>query len=116
MLTQTGKELADVGRSLSWQAFEAFVHHANVGSALAKELNPDVSEWTTVYKTNVILADIFDVLSAINANLCAVGSGKKPKKPPTYPRKKQKPKKQMTIAEMREAIDRKRAERNARND
>ena len=53
-----------------------------------KELNPDVSEWSSATKTNAILADIFDVLALINANLMAIGSGRPAKKPKPYPRPK----------------------------
>jgi hypothetical protein len=37
-------------------------------------------------KTNGILADIWDALMLINANLIAMGSGKRAKEPRTYPR------------------------------
>lgn len=55
-----------------------------------RELNPDISAWSTTLKTNAILADIFDVLAMINANLNAIGSGKPAKKPKLYPRPNQK--------------------------
>ena len=55
-------------------------------SALFRELRPELAQWSTAAKTNALLADIFDVLSAINANLCAKGTGKKPKRPKPYPR------------------------------
>jgi hypothetical protein len=51
-----------------------------------RELRPDLSQWSTTAKTNAILADIYDMLAAINANLCAKGSGKKAKRPKPYPR------------------------------
>ena len=44
-------------------------------------------------KTNAILADIFDVLAQINANLVAMGSHKKAKEPKYYPRPGNEPKK-----------------------
>lgn len=37
-------------------------------------------------KTNAILADIYDILATINANLVAIGSRKRPKQPHRYPR------------------------------
>ena len=55
-------------------------------SATARKLHPDYAEWVTQEKTNAILADIFDMLSIINANLLAIGSGKRPKRPKPYPR------------------------------
>lgn len=44
-----------------------------------------MSKWATARQTNIILADIFDKLAAINVNLMALG-GKKPKQPAAYPR------------------------------
>ena len=55
-----------------------------------KELNPDLSTWSSTVKTNAILADIYDVLATINANLMAIGSGKAAKRPKPYPRPNQK--------------------------
>ena len=51
-----------------------------------KELNPDLAEWSNVVKTNAILADIFDVLAMINANLVALGNRKPIRQPKLYPR------------------------------
>ena len=51
-----------------------------------RELRPDLAQWATLSKTNALLADIYDELAAINANLCAKGTGKKPKRPKPYPR------------------------------
>ena len=50
-----------------------------------KELNPDVHEWSTRFKTNRILADVYNILAQINANLVAVGSGNPATKPDPYP-------------------------------
>ncbi len=55
-------------------------------SALAREINPEAYIWSSRAKTNALLADIYDLLSVINANLCAKGTGKKPKTPKPYPR------------------------------
>lgn len=55
-------------------------------SALARELNPKFSIWATRMKTNAILADLYDVLAVINANLVAGMSKKKPKTPKRYSR------------------------------
>lgn len=46
----------------------------------------DKSVWATVVKTNFILADIFDAISQLNANIVAIGSGKPAKKIVPYPR------------------------------
>ena len=55
-------------------------------SALVKEMRPDISEWGTTLKTNMLLADVWDVLAMINANLVAIGSKKHAKAPKPYPR------------------------------
>lgn len=86
MLTKTGHELEDVGRTLSWRALGSFVSNLSPDSALAREINPKISVWATQAKTNAILADLFDLLAMINANLVAVGSGKRARKPKRYDR------------------------------
>ena len=53
---------------------------------MGRAVRPDLAEWGTASKTNAILADIYDVLAMINANLVALGSGKKAKIPKDYPR------------------------------
>ena len=53
---------------------------------MARELDPDLSAWGSTIKTNAILADIYDVLALINANMVAMGSGKRAKKPKPYKR------------------------------
>ena len=86
LLTQTGYTFDDIGRTLSWGAFESFLSHVRPDSAIISEENPDVGIWASALKTNAILADIFDVLSLINTNLMAIGSGKRGKMPKPYPR------------------------------
>lgn len=86
LLTKTGHELRDVGRTLSWQALASFILHLDENSALYRELNPEQSLWAQTIKTNGLLADIHDMLAQINANLVAVGTHKKAKKPKPYPR------------------------------
>jgi len=51
-----------------------------------------MSEWSNAVKTNEILADIYDMLAMINANLIAVGNKKNAKAPKPYPRPGAKPK------------------------
>ena len=51
-----------------------------------RELNGDDSVWSALIKTNGILADIYDQLAQINANLCAIGSRSKAKPVSPYPR------------------------------
>ena len=86
LLVRTGFNLDDVGRALPWSTFGAFLSHAEPDSALAAELHPELAEWSTVLKTNQILADIFDILAVIQATLAAKGGKKKPQKPKPYPR------------------------------
>lgn len=85
-----GYELKDVGRSLSWDALLSFISNLGPDSYVAKEVEPELHDWTTTFKTNKILADIYDVLAMINANLVALGTKKQAKKPKPYPRLKNK--------------------------
>jgi len=86
LLTQTGYSLDDVGRGLSWSALDSFIKNTSPNGALIREMRPDIFQWSSTAKTNALLADIYDMLAAINANLCAKGSGRKPKRPKPYPR------------------------------
>ena len=86
LLTQTGHEVNDIGRTLSWDALDSFLSKVGADSALAMEMDPELSVWSTTFKTNVILADIWNQLAMINANLVAHASRKKAKAPKMYPR------------------------------
>lgn len=86
LLVKTGHELADVGRTLSWGALASFITHEETGSALSRELSGEYALWTEPIKTNGILADIFDMLAQINANLVAIGEHSKAKPVRPYPR------------------------------
>ena len=86
LLMMTGHSLDDLGRTLSWSALRSFLNHIEINGELARELDPDLSKWSGTLKTNALLADIYDLLAMINANVCAMGSGKRAKKPKTYPR------------------------------
>lgn len=93
-------------------------------SALSEEMNADYHIWATATKTNGILADIYDMLAQINANLVAIGESKASKTPKTYPRpgveEKQENVKHFGSAlprgEFRKWLEKKRKERNGRND
>lgn len=63
-----------------------FVTHLDERSAFAKKVGPEAAEWGSITKTNFILADIFDMLSAINYNLRQIGGGKSIQKPKPYKR------------------------------
>ena len=86
LLTLTGHELEDVGRSLSWGALGAFLRKASPQGAIASDLYPDHVPWMQTMQTNVILADIYDVLTQINSNIVGGLSHKKAKKAQKYPR------------------------------
>lgn len=86
LLTRTGHELRDVGNTLSWRALASFVLHDGDNSALAREIDSEHTLWAQTLKTNGLLADIYDVLAQINANLVAVGNRKQAKHVPPYPR------------------------------
>ena len=66
------------------------MRHLPIDSVTGQELHPEYARWATRTKTNVILADIFDVLAQINANLVAIGSHMPAKQPNPYPRPVQK--------------------------
>jgi hypothetical protein len=85
-LLKYGYELKDIGRSLSWGALSSFVANLDLDSSVSKELNHDLYSWNTTFKTNTILADIFDILALINANIVAIGSHQHTKQPQRYPR------------------------------
>ena len=69
MITSAGVELNDVGGSLSWGAFASFVKNLGYDSAVFRAQHPNMAEWGSTLKTNIILADLFDVLCQINANM-----------------------------------------------
>lgn len=109
--------MSDIGRRLSWDALDSFVKNLRPDSATAREMNPELAVWATQAKTNAILADIFDLLSGINANLVAMATGKRAKRTKQYPRpgKKDKNVQQiggrenaMPVAKMREWLEEKR--------
>lgn len=89
-MTRAGFTLDDVPARLSYRALNSFVMHLGLDSALAADVIPEESSWGTATKTNTILADIFDMLGMINANLIGVGTRKRAKQPKPYPRPKQK--------------------------
>ena len=86
LMTRTGRTLEEymkmgAGGKL---ALLSFIENLPPDSVLYRAMNPkeEVSDWFTTLKTNVILADIFDMYSVVHT--------KKGKKPMEYPRPKQK--------------------------
>lgn len=57
----------------------------DLDSALARDVNENITIWGSTLKTNYLLADIFDVLSSIHYALIKM-SGGKASKPKPYPR------------------------------
>lgn len=84
LLTKTNYQLDDVGGELSWFALSSFIRNLDSDSALARDLGKSTG-WENTLTTNRILADIYDLLQVINANLVGIGGGKRKKIKP-YPR------------------------------
>lgn len=86
LLTRTNYQLDDIGGTLKWSSLYSFIKNLDGDSALAKDMGHSTG-WETTLKTNVILADIFDMLQVIHADLVAWASGghKKANNKP-YPR------------------------------
>lgn len=86
LITSAGVELKDVGGSLSWGAFESFIKNLSYDSALWRSTHQDVADWATTLRTNIILADLYDLIAQVNSNICGGFSRKKPQKNKPYPR------------------------------
>ena len=86
LFCRTGHSTKELGSTLDWATMYNFVTHLDEHSAFAKQVSPDAVEWGSITKTNFILADIFDMLSAINYNVRQLGGGKTLQKPKPYPR------------------------------
>lgn len=84
LMTRTQYTIDDIGGALSWRSLYSFIKFLGTDSALARDLDKSTG-WETTIKTNAILADIYDLLQVINANLVKVGGGKTKKINP-YPR------------------------------
>lgn len=84
-MTRTGRTLTeymDMG-SAGIVALLSFIKYLPPDSAMRSEMDPkdEYGEWYTTRKTNIILADLFDVFVAANT--------KKGRKAKEYPRPKQ---------------------------
>ena len=113
-LLRVGYTLNDVGVSLSWDALKSFLTYSRPDSALYRKINPEMSEWASQIKTNYILADIYDQLSATNMMLRALVTHKRSRPPEPYKRPGMKDKRVQrmgskpleSVTEMREWIRR----------
>lgn len=86
LLTKTRYQIDDIGGALTWSSLNSFIKNLGGDSALARDLGK-ATGWETTLKTNAILADIYDLLQVINANLVAFASqGKKKTNIKPYPR------------------------------
>lgn len=83
-MTRTNYQIDDVGGSLSWRAFGSFISNLRSDSALARDLGKSTG-WEDTIQTNIMLADIYDLLQVINANLVTLAKGKHKQIKP-YPR------------------------------
>lgn len=88
LMTRTGRTLSeymDKGAA-GMVALLSFINYLPADSALRSETDPqdEIGEWNTTRKTNIILADLFDVFVSANT--------KKGRKAKQYPRPKQKKK------------------------
>ena len=86
LMTRTGRTLSeyiDMGAA-GMVALLSFINYLPMDSRLRQAMDPqdEVGEWSTTKKTNIILADLFDVFVAANTS-----RGHKAKQ---YPRPKQK--------------------------
>lgn len=86
LMTRTGRTLSeyiDMGAA-GMVALLSFINYLPIDSRLRQAMDPqdEVGEWSTTKKTNIILADLFDVFVAANTR-----RGHKAKQ---YPRPKQK--------------------------
>lgn len=85
-MTRTNYQISDIGGSLPWGSLYAFIKNLGSDSALARDLGKTTG-WESTLKTNMILADIFDLLQVIHADMVtwATQGKTKPKVKP-YPR------------------------------
>lgn len=81
LITRTNYQIDDIGGALSWSSLHSFIKYLPGDSALARDLGKSTAIWDSRIKTNAILADVYDLLQVLIANL----SGKKQNITP-YPR------------------------------
>lgn len=85
-MTRTGRTLSEYMEmgAAGKVALLSFINYLPPDSCLRAEMDPqdEVGEWSTTKKTNIILADLFDVFVASNT--------KKGSKAKQYPRPKQR--------------------------
>ena len=85
LMTKTAHVLADVGRSLSWGDLSDFVANLPPDSALIRAMNPQASAWASGAACASLLADVYDAIIGISAELCAMCGVTAQHKPPGRP-------------------------------
>ena len=84
LLTRTNYQIDDIGGALSWSSLDAFIKRLGADSELARDLGK-YSAWVTPLQTNVILADLFDLIQVFREENVFYHTKKKIKNKP-YPR------------------------------
>lgn len=89
-MTRTGRTLGeylDKGAA-GIVALCHFVEHLSPDSVLAAEISgyEHMRQWSTQLRTNAMLADLYDAISALRYTVAASRSKKKIKRPKPYPR------------------------------
>ena len=86
LMTRTSYLLDDAGGALPWRSLYSFIKNLGGDSALARDLGKSTG-WDHTLKTNEILADRYDLLQVVNANVINYAThGKKKAKVTPYPR------------------------------
>lgn len=84
LLTRTGYTIDDIGDRLTWSVLLSFIRNLDTDSAVGRELGK-YTGWETTNQTNILLADMYDLLQAINGHITQLGGSKRKKIIP-YPR------------------------------
>lgn len=86
LMTRAGATLDDIGVRIPWRAFAHFVGHLDASSAYVREISPDDAPWLGTERVQSMLADVIDLLNAIDWHLVSANSKRRPRKPKPYPR------------------------------
>lgn len=84
----TRYQLSDLGGALSWGALLHFLQFVPRDSAFSQSVQPwtDAERWQRGEATAAILADIFDAVRALDADVMHKGTKRRPRQPKPYPR------------------------------
>ena len=89
LMTRAGMTLDDIPSRMSWRALINFYTHLDAGSALFKEISPEVADWQGTGRLPMLLADLIDSVNMMryeNSIMHRRRRGFRPKKPKPYPR------------------------------